>query len=121
MKKEIKKANKYVEKAKKFIQNNYQQKITLEDVAAHVHLHSSYLGSIFKRDAGITVIEYLNIVRVDQAKSLLLNTKHPIGKIGAMCGIPDPRYFCRVFRKIVNESPHTWRKNNPEAFIAALA
>lgn len=101
-----------VEKAKQFIANNYQNKLTLEDISSHVHLHPSYLGTLFKKEVGSTVIEYLTKIRLEHAKKHLLNSTASIDDIGKLCGIPDSRYFCRVFKKVENVSPHHWRKLN---------
>ena len=95
----------YVDKMKMYIHDNYQKSINLETVAKYVNLHPSYCSTIFKQNEGKSVTEYINLLRINQAKELLDTTPLRIGEIGLRCGIPDPYYFSRVFNKICGISP----------------
>ena len=100
----------YVDKMKMYIHDNYQKSINLETVAKYVNLHPSYCSTIFKQSEGKSVTEYINTLRINQAKELLDATALRIGEIGTRCGIPDPYYFSRVFNKICGISPTEYRK-----------
>ena len=100
----------YVEKIKTYIAENFQNDITLDTVSSHVNLHPSYCSTIFKRNEGRSVTEYINNIRIANAKELLETTPYRIGEIGSMCGISDPYYFSRVFSKICGTSPSLYRK-----------
>ena len=100
----------YVDKLKNYIAENFQTNITLETVAKYVNLHPSYCSTIFKRNEGKSVTEYINTLRINYAKELLETTHYRVGEVGTMCGIPDPYYFSRVFSKICGISPTEYRK-----------
>lgn len=100
----------YVDKIKAYIAENYQNDITLESVSSHVNLHPSYCSTIFKRNEGRSVTEYINNLRIQNAKELLESTQYRVGEIGNMVGISDPYYFSRVFSKICGISPSVYRK-----------
>ena len=100
----------YVDKIKLYVKDNFQKAITLESVSKYVNLHPSYCSTIFKKSEGISVTEYINFLRINQAKELLDTSPYRIGEIGARCGIPDPYYFSRVFNKICGISPSEYRK-----------
>ena len=55
-------------------------------------------------------IQYLNRFRIDQAKRLLTTSDKAVGEIGRLVGVPDPGYFCRLFRKLAGETPESYRK-----------
>lgn len=100
----------YVEKIKLYIKDNFQKAITLETVSKYVNLHPSYCSTIFKKSEGVSVTEYINLLRINHAKELLDSSSYRIGEIGTRCGIPDPYYFSRVFNKICGISPSEYRK-----------
>lgn len=100
----------YVEKIKAYIGENFQKDITLKSVSKYINLHPSYCSTIFKRNEGKSVTEYINNLRISYAKELLESSQYRVGEVGAMCGIPDPYYFSRVFSKICGISPSEYRK-----------
>ncbi len=57
-------------------------------------------------------IQYLNRVRLEQARQLLTATDKPVGEIGHLVGIPDQGYFARLFRKQVGQSPLAYREKH---------
>ena len=100
----------HIDRAKMYIKENFRSDIVLDSVASFVGLHPSYLSTIFKRSEGMSVTEYINVLRINQARELLEISDYRIGEIGELCGIPDPYYFSRVFSKICGTSPSEYRK-----------
>lgn len=96
--------------AMEFIRSNYDKKIGLEHVADHVHLSSSYVGSLFRRKTGQTVSDYLNQVRMEKSKAILSHGDLPISDIAYQCGFGDQSYFTRVFKKQTGLSPGQYRR-----------
>lgn len=100
------------DKCMQYIQDNYQQKITLEDIARHVHLHPNYMCAVFREQTGKTVFEHLNWKRVHVASKLLRSTDWPIAQIAAECGFQSHTFFARKFKEIVGCTPTACRKQS---------
>lgn len=108
--KPINKYNSNIKKATEFISNNYTNHITLEDVANHVNLSPAYLSSLFKETLGVTYKDYLNTIRINESKRLLLNSTYSIIDIAISTGFENQSYFSKVFRKMTGMSPSQYRK-----------
>ena len=93
-----------------YIKDNYREKITIEDMAEIVDLNPIYLGSLFKKEIGLNFSSYLIKVRIDAAKSLLVETNYTIAAIGSEVGYKDTRYFSQLFEKTVGIKPALYRK-----------
>ncbi len=74
-------------KAERFIKENYMQKISLNDVAGHVYLSKAYLSKIFKEETGISLVNYINRLRIDKSKTLLKDHSLSLADIAALVGI----------------------------------
>jgi YesN/AraC family two-component response regulator len=96
-------------KIMQYVKANYDKKITLEDVASHVYLSRSYISSMFKKEMGESLISYVNRIRVDKSKILLLNESVSLVNVGSICGFDDQSYFTKVFKSIVGISPKKFR------------
>lgn len=92
-----------------FITDHYSQKITLSDLAEHVHYSERYINQRFQKALGTTVIEYLNRYRIQKAIALLQEDKLAISEIGFLCGIGEYKYFNYVFKKYVGCSPKEYK------------
>ncbi|MEG1991711.1 MAG: helix-turn-helix transcriptional regulator, partial [Christensenella sp.] len=88
------------------------QPLTLNSIAETLNVSPYYLSHLFKKELGFNVIEYLNKVRIHNAKALLIETESTIQDISAAVGITDSNYFCRVFRKITGCTPSAFRSRN---------
>jgi len=97
--------------ALKYIRENYNKDITLEDVARNVYISPYYLSHLFKEELNITFLEYLTMVRMEEAKKLLKDTSLSIVAIASQVGYEDASYFSKVFKKYVGISPAQYRKN----------
>ncbi|MCD8327141.1 MAG: AraC family transcriptional regulator [Lachnospiraceae bacterium] len=95
---------------KDYIDVHFQEKLSLEGLAGLFFINKHYLARRFKEQCGTSVASYIQQVRITHAKSLLRFSEQTIEKIGEQCGIPDPNYFARVFRKVEGIPPGEYRK-----------
>lgn len=100
----------YVRKAMTYMQQHYDRDIKVEDIAAAVNLHPSYLHRVFKANQGITLLEYLTNLRVEKSKMLLANTDIPIIDVSEYVGINSRQYFTYVFKRNTGITPQAFRK-----------
>ena len=101
-----------VAEARRYIDTNYNEPLTLEGIANIFQLNPSYFSSKFKFVNGIGFKEYLNNVRIIHAEKLLLETDLSITEIAIKCGYETSNYFGDAFRRINNCSPSQFRKMN---------
>ena len=92
-----------------YMQENYAEKIALEDITQHVGFSKFYGGRLFKQHMGMTIIEYLIDVRLNRAKELLAQGEFSIKQISFMVGYQDPNYFTWSFKKATGISPVKYR------------
>lgn len=102
--------NSAVEKAIGFITENYYREITLTDISNHVHVTPNYFSALFKAETGQNVLDYITNLRIEKVKSLMKDKSLKTYEIGEMVGYKSPKYFCRVFKKILGQSPSQYRK-----------
>ncbi|GMQ59087.1 response regulator transcription factor [Vallitalea sediminicola] len=95
-----------VNKVIKYIQNNYvSPSLSVAEISDYFDLTSTYLGSIFKKIAGQSILQYITELRMEQAKKLLRTNKYNITEISQMVGYSDVFYFSKKFKKIHGCSP----------------
>lgn len=102
---------KSVQKALQYINTHFTEDVTLERVAQYVHLSPNYFSHIFKKTTGSSFIEYLTYLRIDKAKSMLMDLNYTIYQIAGAVGYQTPRYFTRVFKSINGMTPSTYRNS----------
>ena len=93
-----------------FINENYMKKIEEEQAANLVGLSISEFCRFFKRQTGITLVAYINKVRIKQAARLLIETNLTCESIGYDCGFPTRSYFYKVFKSHCGLSPTKYRR-----------
>lgn len=103
--------NTAVEKAKMFINQNYMEEISLTDIANHVHMTPNYFCALFKTETNQNLFDYIINFRIEKAKALMKDESLKMYRIGEMVGYKDPKYFCKVFKKICGLSPSQYRKS----------
>ena len=84
--------------------------LSLKRFANELFLNTSYLSSLFKKETGITLTDYVNKHRIAYAKRLLKSTTLSIQGVATSVGIPDIHYFTRLFRRETGLSPRDFRK-----------
>lgn len=93
-----------------YIDKHYNETLTLYDLVDVFHMSYSYLSTYFSHTTNMGFNEYLNRVRINKAKDLLLHTDIPIAQIGEKVGYIDQSYFSKVFKKNVKMSPSEYRR-----------
>lgn len=99
-----------ITKACVYIREHVHEMIRLEDLAAHVYLSPSYFNYLFRQTLGLPPIEYLRNYRIQLAKELLIRTNLTVNEISRRVGYDDQSQFSRSFRKMVDQSPLSYRK-----------
>lgn len=97
-------------KIMEYIHKNLDHKITLEDIGHHTFFSPIYCDSLFKRETGYSIIDYLLEKRIDEAKRLLLEGTLSVQSISESVGFNDYNYFSRVFKARSGYSPTAYRK-----------
>ena len=99
-----------IEKVKRFIEEHYNEEITLESLASMACLSKYHFCRRFKKETGMTCTRYINWVRIEKSKKLLLDRRLTISDVCYDTGFNDLTYFERVFREFVGICPSAYRK-----------
>lgn len=102
----------YIKEAFSFIEQNFQNDISVEDIAASCGLNRSYFGKIFHENMGKSPQEFLISYRMTKATELLKLTELSIADIGNAVGYPNQLHFSRAFKNVYGISPRQWRYEN---------
>lgn len=94
-----------------YMREHYMEEINLEKVAKAVNLSPSYFSKVFKEEMKCNFSTYLNVLRVEESKKLLLDKKLPLVEVAGRVGFQDQSYFTKVFKKLMNTSPGEFRKS----------
>lgn len=112
---DVKHAN-VIRKAIQYIRNHYAEKITLDSVAQEVYLSPAYFSRVFRQETGETFNAYLNTVRIEQSKKLLMDKSVRLIDISLMVGFDNQSYFAKVFKKNTGMSPLQYREKVCKGF-----
>lgn len=96
---------------KKYLDAHFNEKISLDDLGGLFFIDKYYLSRRFKQHFGTTINSYLQQCRITHAKRLLRFSRLSIEEIASTCGIEDPNYFSRLFKKIEGISPGDFRRS----------
>lgn len=99
----------YIREAISFVEQNFQNNITVEDIAGFCNLNRSYFGKIFRDAMGKSPQEFLISYRMTKAAELLKLTDLTIGDISNAVGYPSQLHFSRAFKNVYQVSPRQWR------------
>lgn len=97
--------------ARRYIDLHFKDTLTLEQLAEEVHMNKFYLSHAFKREYGISPINYMISRRIDESKYLLAETDLSLSQIAQMLGFSSPSYFSQVFHRTQSVSPKEFRQN----------
>ena len=99
-----------IKKILSYIEDNYQNKITLNDIAGHIHLCESECTRLFKRHMNTTLFTFLQEYRIERSLEFL-QSGEPVSTVALNTGFSDPNYYSKVFAKIKGCSPREYRKH----------
>jgi two-component system response regulator YesN len=100
-----------VSRAKAFIHESYHRKISLREVASHLGLSRTYLSTLFRRECGLTLTEYLHRVRMKQAQELIRSGSGALSWVASRVGYQNYRGFHRNFVRFQNASPKRFQRD----------
>ena len=99
-----------VEKINQYIREHYTEEIGRNEIAAKFYLAPEYLGKMYKKQAGMSLKEYLSEYRIEQAKILLKKGEVQVSDVAEAVGIDNFTYFSTLFKKYTGMSPNQYRK-----------
>lgn len=99
------KTEQLVNAAKKYVQKNYKEKLTLAMISSDIGISQGYLSSVFKKTTGSNLNDYVNHVKIEKAKDLLGMHEYMMYEISDMLGFENPYYFSKVFKRITGMTP----------------
>lgn len=95
---------------KEYIEEHYAEPISLEMMAEKVNLSANYVSAMFRKEAGVTFLEYVTAKRMEVATELLRKTDLSIGEIAQRVGYGDVKYFSKLCKKTLGMKPSEYRK-----------
>lgn len=99
----------HVVKCIDYMHDNLHSRITVTELAKQVHLNPSYLSRLFKKETGISISEYIQQLKIDAAKNMLIYSDFSPAQISSILAFPDQSYFTEVFRKRVGVTPKKYQ------------
>lgn len=95
-----------------FIKENYQQNLSLYLLSNQFNLSPEYLSRFFMKHTGMTVLNYINAIRLEKSFPELMNSDHPIIQIALNHGFPNEKSYNRVFKTVYQFTPSQYRKEH---------
>lgn len=99
-----------IRQAKQYIEDNYMNNLTLEELGSYLGFNPSYFSTLFKKETGYSFLEYLAKVRIEKAKELLKEPGLRIQDVSLMVGYSDVKYFTKLFIKHTGMKPKEFRR-----------
>lgn len=103
------KTKRLVKEVESLIQQKYNQALTIQQIANEVYVSPSYLQSLFKKETGQTMNDYMTFVRIEKAKELLKDPAVKVYEVAYQVGYQDTHYFSKIFKKLVGLNPLDYR------------
>lgn len=101
-----------VRECMEYIRLHYYERINIASAAESLHVNKSYLGTVFKKETGVSIVETITRYRLDKAMELMRQTEYKLFEISEKVGFEDPAYFTNVFIKYIGISPSAYRVRN---------
>jgi AraC-like DNA-binding protein/ligand-binding sensor protein len=98
-----------LQKAERYIHENFTRKISLNEIAEISGLSAPYFSTIFREEMGENLSSYLNRLRVERAGRLLVETSQSLTEIAGACGFEDQSWFSKIFKSYTGTSPGKYR------------
>ena len=97
--------------AQKYIKENLHKKITLSEVAQYINVSESYFSHLFKKEAKINFVDYVNTCKIEAAQEMLLHSSMRVNEIASSLGFENPNYFNILFKRLTGKTPGNYREN----------
>lgn len=101
-----------IQNIQSYIDNHYHETITLELLSSLFFLNPTYISAQFKEKVGIKYIDYINQLRLEEAKKLLITSTKKATIIGKLVGYDNEKYFYRIFKKYTSLTPEQYRNKH---------
>lgn len=98
------------DRARQMMRANLANDISLKELAGACGVSVTHFARAFRQTAGVAPYQWLQKMRIEQAKELLAHQRLPLSEIAAACGFADQSHFTRAFGKGVGTSPGRWRR-----------
>ena len=99
-------------KTRRFVYQNYKNpQLSSVTIADELGLSRDYFLSIFKKESGMKIADYIHQIRVEEACKILKKTSHSISEVASMVGYTNTKTFSRVFCKIMGVTPGVYRES----------
>ncbi|MFB5663422.1 response regulator [Alteribacillus sp. HJP-4] len=99
-----------IERALHYIKKNYNRDIKAKTVAEEHFITPNYFSLLIKKETGMSFSDYINLLRIDKAAELLLETSNKVFEIAEYVGYKEYKYFVKVFKKYMGVTPTHYRK-----------
>jgi len=106
------KYSKPINACQNYIFTHLYEDISLSHLAELVQMNQNYISNLFKKEVGISITEYIQQAKVDEAKSLLTFTNHSLTEISTLLNFHDQSYFTKVFKKFAGVTPKQFKSGN---------
>ncbi len=107
-----------IDRAVEYVHANMGSRITLNDMARAANMSTSHFARVFKKEAGLTPVEYLNDVRMERVRKLLRAGGRSITDIALACGFGSPAYLSERFQRKYGLTPSEYRDSLEKGFIS---
>ncbi|QGQ94452.1 response regulator [Paenibacillus psychroresistens] len=103
-------SNPLINRVLNYMESHYATDISLKMLSAHFNVNTAYLGQLFKMEVGGMFTNYLNQLRINKAKDLLLTTELPASEIALQVGYTNANYFYNIFKKLTGQYPTKYKR-----------
>ncbi|MBE7021633.1 MAG: AraC family transcriptional regulator [Ruminococcaceae bacterium] len=93
-----------------YLQRHYKETLTLAQIAEAAGFNKYYLSHLFKETMGCSMVQYLNQLRCNQAKNLLMSERYTVSEVAEMCGFENLSYFSRTYKKYMSVTPRAQKQ-----------
>ncbi len=104
--------NQYINNVARYLLENIEEGVSMNDLAEKLYLSKNYLGELFKQETGESIGEFFNKAKVYRAVVLLLESDLKLNEIAFSLGFNNIEYFTKIFKKIMGVTPHNYRMKN---------
>lgn len=100
-----------VSKAIDYMKHNYNTRINLDSIVSDIFLSKDYFRQLFKKTTGMSVTDFIQQTRIEEACKLLVSTDRTVYDIAGDCGFTDIKFFYKTFKKITGKTPGEFKKD----------